>query len=112
MRKRGRPVLFKEEVADPGKRITGGQAGEQPPEIQRRERMQHSQQTQRGADEVQTAAGPVRMLRKVERIEVRETAEGMLSHAPIVAMSRNPLQMQNFNAPSMQPGWAPKRALA
>ena len=47
-------------------------------------------------DEVQAPTGTVRMLRQVERIEVSEAAERVLSHARILAVSRIPLQVQKF----------------
>src|SRR6185503_7256508 len=66
----GGAVLFEEKVPGPGERIAGGEAGEEPPEVQARECVQSRGQPQRSADEVQPPAGAVGMLREVARVEL------------------------------------------
>src|SRR5215470_11667797 len=62
-------VLLVEEVPGPGERVAGDEAGQEPPEIEGGEGVQCRRQTQRGADEVQPAAGSVRVLGQVTGIE-------------------------------------------
>src|SRR5258707_844853 len=70
-----RAILLEEKMTHPGKTIAGSEAGEQPPEVERRERVQQRDQAEARAREMQPAAGAVRMLRQVKRIEVREPRE-------------------------------------
>src|SRR5262249_36371764 len=71
----GGTVLLEEEVAGPGEGVAGDHAAEQPPEVERRKRVQQRRQAEAGADEVQPAVGPVRVLGQVERVEVGEPRE-------------------------------------
>src|SRR4051794_13890741 len=82
MGKGGGAVLLEEVVAHPGEAVAGREAGEQPGEVERRKGVQQREQAERGADEMQAAAGAVRMLRQVERIEIREAGKSHVVFLP------------------------------
>src|SRR6185503_6015430 len=98
----GRTVLFEKEMADPGEGVADGEAGSEPPEVQRGQRVQRRYEAERCADEVQPAAGAVRMLRQVKRIEVPKparvfpTLRRVLSHAGILASRRTHADRATF----------------
>src|SRR5262245_26766701 len=74
----GGAVLLEEIVTDPREGIAAEQAGQQPPEVQRRERVQQEAEAERGADEMQPPAGAVGVLAEVEGIELAEALHGYM----------------------------------
>src|SRR4051812_7199300 len=69
---RRRLVVLEEKVSDPGKAVADHQSERYEPQMQRQQPEQDGERAQARADEVQPAAGPVRVLRQVVRIELVE----------------------------------------
>src|SRR6185295_10055365 len=65
-----RAVLLEKEVPDPGERVARGEAPQEPPEIEGGEGVQRRGEAERGADEVQPPARPVRVLGEVAGIKL------------------------------------------
>src|SRR5712692_7926853 len=62
IRERSRPILLEEEVSDPREHVSCDQACEHPPQLRRHDCGHQTDETDRGAGEVQPPARPVRML--------------------------------------------------
>ena len=69
-------VLLKAEVPHPGKAVAAEQAIQQVLRLARGHQHGQAEQAERGANEVQAAAGAVAVLAQVEGVEVREAFEG------------------------------------
>src|SRR6188474_3085515 len=65
---RGGAIVLEKVVSDPRERVSRDKPGEQPPPVLRRKRGCKACEPERSSDEMQAAAGSVRVLREVERI--------------------------------------------
>jgi len=69
------PILFKNEMPDPGKAVAEQGHGQQPPGRQEDPEPQRHQ-NQQGADKMQTPAAQVAVLAQIEGVEIAEAGEG------------------------------------
>jgi hypothetical protein len=72
MAERRRPVLLECEMADPCEAVTAHRRQPQPTRVAREQRDGKHDQHERGADKMHAPARGIRMLGKVERIELAE----------------------------------------